>query len=62
MGGTATVTVRGSTSRQTRRTRDGDFYPATSGDSDPAAHGDFLMATDSWPPTLAAREKRAKLR
>jgi len=46
MGGTATVTARGSNSRQTRRTRDGDFYLATSGDLDLATHGDFFMATD----------------
>ena len=33
-------------SRPTRRTRDGDFYLATSEDLDLATHGDFLMATD----------------
>jgi hypothetical protein len=27
--------------------RDGDFYLATSGDLDPATHGDFLMAMDT---------------
>jgi len=44
---TATVAARALQTRQTRRTRSGDFYLATSEDFDLAIHGDFLMATDS---------------
>jgi hypothetical protein len=54
MGGTATVTAPDPNSRQTRRTRDGDFKRATSGDLDLATHGDFLMATDKDPTGTAA--------
>src|ERR1022692_1096945 len=36
-----------SNSRPTRRTRDGDFYLATSEDLDLATYGDFLMAMDN---------------
>jgi hypothetical protein len=43
---TATV-AQASNSRPTRRTRDGDFYLATSEDFDLAIYGDFLMATDT---------------
>jgi len=41
-----TVTAQASRSRTTRRTKDEDFYLATSEDLEPATRGDFLMATD----------------
>jgi len=44
---TATVTAQGSPSRPTRRTRDADFYSATSADLDLATTADFLMAMDN---------------
>jgi len=47
---TATVAARASNSRPTRRTRDGDFYLATSEDLHLATYGDFLMATDRRTP------------
>ena len=33
----------------TRRTKSGDFYLATTGDSNLATSGDFFMATDRTP-------------
>jgi len=39
--------LRASNSRPTRRTRDGDFYLATSENLHLATHGDFLMATNT---------------
>ncbi len=43
---TDTVTAQGPQT-PTRHARNGDFYLATNGDSEPAISGDFSMATDS---------------
>jgi hypothetical protein len=42
-----TITARGSRPLATRRTRDGDFQPATTGDLNLATCGYFYMATDT---------------
>jgi hypothetical protein len=40
----ATVTAQATSLRPTRRTKDGDFYLAKTGDLKPATTGDFAMA------------------